>query len=68
MIKEKQHNLQTIVKINVETNDKVLIDSLNRKKLTNSLELASEGGSTSNGLLESVKRSTTLGLLVMVAQ
>ena len=64
MIKEKQQNLQklqTIIKTNVETNDKVLIDSLKRKKLTNSLELASEGGSTSNGLLESVKAVNNTG-------
>ena len=57
-IKEKLHSLQklrTIKKTNVETTDKVFIDSLDDKKLTNSSELASKGGSTSNGLSESVK-------------
>ena len=57
-IKEKQHNLQklhTISKANVETTDKVFVDSLENKKITNSSGLASDSGSTSNGLSESVK-------------
>ena len=57
-IKEKQHNLQklhTITKTNLETTDKVFVDSLENKKITNSSGLASESGSTSNWLSESVK-------------
>ena len=47
--------LHTISNTNVETTDKVFVDSLENKKITKSSGLASDSGSTSNGLSESVK-------------